>query len=296
MVGHAAGDRSHHVEGIERRHARPRFTDVQPRIRQIQALARRPDGNLQQQSLGAAPLVLPDERPIDRTASLVQQQRILAWPLRDDALCQARHEHDAKRSSARLVRRAHEQASVAARRWFPVERDEAILENVPRFLESNRPHVRHGTEIRQRLPHALGPLQAARSQRVESLDPFPPGRLLRPVGERVDNRERKLPQVPEVPEIAFEAGDARRIPLLLLQLLDPELEVGREPVQAIPPSLLAFIPGAPANDGRLDNQLFPLPRRSQRAGNDRVVVRDDRLVGRSEDLLFRLDLVVGRSA
>ena len=41
MIGHAAGDRAHHVERVERRHARPGLGDVHPRIRQVQPLGRR---------------------------------------------------------------------------------------------------------------------------------------------------------------------------------------------------------------------------------------------------------------
>ena len=100
----------------------------------------------------------------------------------------------------------------------------------------------------------------------------------------------------EVPEIALEARDARRLRLLPLQLLDPVAEVGREPVEAPAPARLALVARAAADHRRLDDQLFPLPRRSQRAGHDRLIVRVDRLVGRPDDLLVRLDLVVGRSA
>ena len=48
MVRHAAGDRAHDVERVERGHARPRLADVEPRIREIQPLARRTDRDIQQ--------------------------------------------------------------------------------------------------------------------------------------------------------------------------------------------------------------------------------------------------------
>ena len=44
----------------------------------------------------------------------VEQQRILARPLRHHALGEARHEDDAERSAARLMRRADEHAGRSA--------------------------------------------------------------------------------------------------------------------------------------------------------------------------------------
>ena len=58
VIGDAAGDRTHHVERVERRHARPCLGDVQPWIRQVQALARRANRDLQQQALRASAIVL----------------------------------------------------------------------------------------------------------------------------------------------------------------------------------------------------------------------------------------------
>src|SRR2546430_11378001 len=47
---------------------------------------------------------LPHEIQFERAPPLVEEQRILARALRHDALGKARHEHDAKTASARLMR------------------------------------------------------------------------------------------------------------------------------------------------------------------------------------------------
>ena len=80
-------------------------------------------GVLQLESLAQAGGIaaLADERGIEPAAAFVEQQRILAWPLGHDALRESRHEHDAERSTARLVRRPDEQTSVTAGRRLPVE-------------------------------------------------------------------------------------------------------------------------------------------------------------------------------
>ena len=177
------------------------------------------------------------------------------------------------------MRRADEQPAVASGRRLPVEGDQTIVQHVARFLERHRADVAHRPQIGQRLQHALRPMQAAPGDRTEALDPFAPGRLFGPLGERIDDRQRELPQVRQVPEIALEPGDARRLGLFFLQRLDSAAVVGGEPVEPAPPPRLAVLARAPADDRRFDDQLFPFPRRPQRAGDDRFVVRVDRLIG-----------------
>ncbi len=155
MIGHAAGDRAHHVERVKRRHTRARFRHVHARIREIQSLRRRANRDLQQQPLGAAAIVLQQEIGVDIATAIVEQQRIFARTLRDDTLGETGHEHDAERSSASLMRRAHEHASVSARGRIPVERDETIVQNVARLFERHRSHVAHGPQIGKRPQHTV---------------------------------------------------------------------------------------------------------------------------------------------
>src|SRR5439155_25581849 len=115
--------------------ARGRFAEVEPRIREIHALARRADRDRQEETLGAAALLLIDEPAVERAPLVVEQQRILPRPLRDDALGEAGDKDDAERAAARLVRRADEHAAVPARRRLPVECDEAVVQPVARLVE-----------------------------------------------------------------------------------------------------------------------------------------------------------------
>ena len=81
----------------------------------------------------------------------------------------------------------------------------------------------------------------------------------------------------EITQIAPISRDARRIGLVPLKFLDAESVVGGQPIQAPPPARLA------ADHRRLHDQLFPLPRRSQRAGDDGVIVGIDLRVGGQTD-------------
>ena len=168
------------------------------------------------------------------------------------------------------MRRPDEQPAVTPCRRFPVECDETIVQHVTRFFERDRPDLRHRAQVRQRFQHPLGTPQPASRECAEALDPVAPGALLGPLGQRIDDRQRELPQVLEVPAIAFESRDARGIGFVPLQLRDAVTEVGVEAVQPAPPPIL------PATNHRgFDDQLFPLPGRSQRAGDDRFLIRID---------------------
>ena len=82
-------------------------------------------------------------------------------------------------------------------------------------------------------------------------------------------------QVRQVPQVALESRDARRLRLLASQLGDAVAVVGRQAVEPPPPARLAVGAAAAADDRRFDDQLFPLPGRPQRAGDDGLVVRID---------------------
>ena len=76
---------------------------------------------------------------------------------------------------------------------------------------------------------------------------------------------REAAQVPEVAQVAQIPADARRLGLVASQLAEPQAVVGGEPVEAPPPAALPVLAIAPGDDRRLDDELFPFPRRAQRA-------------------------------
>ena len=89
--------------------------------------------HLQQQTFGARPIVLAQQTGgirAELVAPFVEQQRILARPLRHHALCEPGHEDDTEDAAARLLRRADEHAAVAPRRRLPLERRQPIVQHV----------------------------------------------------------------------------------------------------------------------------------------------------------------------
>ena len=107
----APGDGPHHVEHVERRHTRSRFADLDSRIRQMDTLARRANRQAQLQALVVGPCIGDRERGVQRLPAAVQQQGVLAQPLREHALGQARHEHHAEPAPARGGGRADKHRS-----------------------------------------------------------------------------------------------------------------------------------------------------------------------------------------
>ncbi len=273
VVRDRPGDRPHDVERIEGRDPRARFRHVEARVREVQALRRGANRNLEEKAFGRRAIVLAREPGVRKpVARRVEEQRILARPLRNDPLGEAGHEDHPERSAPRLERRPHEQPSVAAKRRLPVERDETIVQDIARFLDRHRPDAGHRPQLRQCLQHPRGTAQHASGQFSEAIDPLAPHRLIGPVGKRVDDRQRELAQVREVPQVALEARNACRLGLLAFQLGDPISEVGRQPIEPAPPPPLAVRAAASPDDRRFDDQFLPFPWRSQRAGHHRFVV------------------------
>ena len=80
----------------------------------------------------------------------------------------------------------------------------------------------------------------------------------------------------EVTQVAPVPPDARRIRLVASELVEPQAIVGGQAVEPAAPAPLAVFGIAPADHRRLDDELFPLPRRAQRARDNRVVVGIER--------------------
>ena len=178
-------DRAHHVQDVERGHARPRAADVEARVGQPQPIGCRTDRETEQKPFGLGPIVLHDEvRPEagrERLAHLeIEQQRILAQLLRKETFGQSRHEHDLERAAARLVRTADEDPPVAIGRRLLVERAQSLRKDVARFLERDRTDSAHRAQLAEHPQHARRPAQDARREVAEALDPFAPGRLTGP--------------------------------------------------------------------------------------------------------------------
>ena len=170
------------------------------------------------------------------------------------------------------MRRADEHLAVAARRGLAVQRHQPVVQDVARLFERHRSNIGHRTEVRQRLQYARWPAQRASRQRREAIEPLTPRRALGPLGQHVDDRQCELPQMRQVPRVALVSRDPRGLRLLLLQLVDPVAIVGREAVQPPPPARLSVRARPAADHRRLHDQLFPFPRRPQRAGDDRLIV------------------------
>ena len=273
MIRHTTGDGTDDVERVERRNPRPRFGDVEAWIRQIQPLARRACGDFQQQTLGRPPLILANQARVERAAPLVEQQGIFVETLRHQALGEAWHEHHTKRAAPRLMRRAHEEATVSLRRRVPFERRQAIVKDIARLFERDRSNISHRPEVGQRLQHSRGASECKVRERGESLQPLAPQRTIGPIGKAVDHRQRELAQMGQVLEIALKSHHTRRFRLFLAQLREPVSEIRREAVETTTPACLAVSARPSPDDRRLDDELFPLPRRSQRAGHHRFLVR-----------------------
>ena len=113
MIGTAACDRAHDVERIERRDARARLGNVEPRVGQIEPLLRGAKRELQQQALGVLAVVL-----VGQTRQAPGADRRAAAGLRADAAERrarpAPGRNHPERPAARLVRRADIDTAVPA--------------------------------------------------------------------------------------------------------------------------------------------------------------------------------------
>ena len=170
------------------------------------------------------------------------------------------------------MRRADKHAAVSARRRIPVEHQQARLQEVADFLERDRTNRRHRPKIREHAKDAPRPAQHTRRQVRQPIEPFTPVGRLRPVAERIDDRQGELAEVAQIPLIAEDRGAARRIHLLAFELRQPQAVLRREAVEPAPPPLFPFRPIGAADHRRLDDQLFPFPGRAERTGDDGFLV------------------------
>src|SRR5439155_1579542 len=115
-VGDAAGQRAPDLHRVERRHARPRLGQLDPRVGEVDAPGRRADGQAEEQPLVLRAIALRREPAVQLAPERVEQDRILPRLLGEDALGEAGDEHHVERAPPRLLERAHEHPPVAHRR------------------------------------------------------------------------------------------------------------------------------------------------------------------------------------
>ena len=155
MVRHAAGDRSHHVERIERRDPRAGFADVEPRVRQVESLAGGADRDLEQQALGGA---LRSSWPASSGSMARRRSSSRSGSSRGrwGTTRSARPGTKTMRTlaAAGLMRRADKEPAVAPGGRLPIECHQPIVKHVARFFERHRSDTLHRTEIGQRLQDA----------------------------------------------------------------------------------------------------------------------------------------------
>ena len=265
MVGNAAGDRAHDVQHIERRHARPSPTDIEPWIREPETLGGSADGEAQQETLRLRTILLQDESGIERLAHLaIEQHGIFARLLRKQPLGQTGNEDDAKRTTARLMWAPDEDLSISAGGRMFVESAQAYAQHVAHFLERDRSNGGHRAQLAENAKHAHRVHQHARRERVETVQPLSPGGLLGPGGEDVDHRQGERRQMAKVVLIAAQAGEPRRLRVFAFLCTNQTFVLLCEPGQAsFPPC------GVAADDRGFHDQALPHPRRSQHSRHHR---------------------------
>ena len=203
---------------------------------------------------------------VDELAPAVEQQRVLAQPLREDAFRQSGHQHDAERAAARRGRGPHEHVAVAATGRLVRQGEQARREHVARLAQRHRadgPERRHRGEHAH---HAGGLSQHARRDGFERLQPVAPRPRLAPAIQLGDDRQREVLEVRQLFAIAEDGRDPRRVLVLVAQLAHAQVVLVGQPPQTPLPAVQSL------DDVGLDQQLFPAPRRAQRPGDDAVAV------------------------
>ena len=185
-------------------------------------------------------------------------------PSREQPFGQARQEDDAEAAAARLMRAADEDAAVSAIRRLDRQQPEALGEHVAHFPERHGADVGERSQLRQHAQHARRTPQYPRHERMEPREPRRPEIALGPSGQLVDQRQREVPEAAQVPALALDGGNARRLRFVADERLELACQLRVEAPQPPVPSV------AVVNELRVDQQVFPLPRGTQRARGNRV--------------------------
>ena len=167
--------------------------------------------------------------------------------------------------------RSDEHAAVPPWRWIPVERQQTRLQKIADLLQRDRPDRRHRSKIGEHAQHPAGAAEDTGREIRESIEPFAPRGVGGPVTKRVDDRQRERAQMPQVSKIPRDGAAAGRLRFFPIDFCQAHTILGGEPVEPPPPTPFPLGAIDSADDCRFDNQLFPFPRRAQRAGHDRLV-------------------------
>ncbi len=269
VIRHRAGHGAQHVEGVERRHAGAGLADVESWIGQPAALGGGADGQAETHAFGGDAILLRRQAGADGAAGAVEQQRILAAALREDALGEADDEDDVEGAAAQPLRRGDEDAAEPLPRRLAIELRQPRPQDTAHLGQRHRSDGRHRPQIGEQLEDAHRMPEGARRQRRQPCQPVAPRRLRRQRGELVDEREREAPQVVQGGELAPHglAGAASR--LLRFERPPAQIELGVQAAQAsVPARGPAAWPGVRRHGG-IDEQGLPAPRRADVGALDR---------------------------
>ena len=208
MVRHPAGSGAHHVQCVEGRHPRARFTQLNPWIRNVESIGGSASGQLQQQPFRRETLALHRQLGIDGLAHAIEHHGIFARLLREHPFGQPGNEHHAEASTASLLRRPHEHAPVAVRWRFRLHRQQPFGKNAARFVKVDGPNLAHRTKIGEHAQNVGRRLQDARHQCLEPIEPLAPRRARGPAGQVLDDRQRKCLQILQLPLYLPESGNS----------------------------------------------------------------------------------------
>ena len=253
----AARHRAPHLERVERRHARAPLADLQGRERHIEARLRSADGEPQLELFELGAFNLRQQARVEEATRVVEQQRILTRFLWKHALGQSWNEDDVEGTAAELRWARDQHAAVAACGGVGFDGRETVRQDTRRFVEPDGPDRTHRPQIGKDSQDALRPVQHARSECLEMIEPFGPRGLRRPRRKRAHDRQSERRQLAKILDLASEVIDATRARLRSRELDLLQLALFDQPVEAPCPALPA------RDDARVGEEPFPSPRRTE---------------------------------
>jgi hypothetical protein len=267
VVGNAPGGGAHDVEGVERRHAGPRFGQFDARVRDIEPLGGGARRHLQQESFGGEASRLGHQRGAGGRAQRVEQQRVFARLLREHPLRETGHEHHPEAAPSRLLGRADKQPAEPPRRRIRFERQQPFAEHAARLVQVDGTDVGHRPQVGEDTQNGRRRSQDPRRQLRKDVEPRAPRGLTGPCGQLLDDGEGKLLETRELFLDLAKALRAAAVASVLAHCLAHlRGQLRRLPRQPPLPARRVL-----ADDCRIDQKLFPLPRRAERTGDDRTV-------------------------
>ena len=159
----------------------------------------------------------------NRGAHRIEQQRILARPLRKQALCQAWNEDDAKAAATHVVGCRHEHTSVTRLGRPLLQECQAVGQNVDDLVDRHRSDVGHRLHFTQDAQHVIRAAQHTRHELNEARHPLTPRCPRRPGVQRFDDRQRETLEVAEVAQVTLQRRQAWRLGLDFAERIELQL-------------------------------------------------------------------------